>query len=693
MEQEILDIYQQYPWASEITADQIAGSIASGPDSRRKIAMSITSAISPAALKHMSDELNKQKRSEKKESQAKKDLANAMAGTQRAIMVQNVDGLGAMTGLFEQLATAASELGVGNAVGGAFGSLTGSKNKIIKGIGNIGSGVADVASSTIGMAAGVATFVATFINSQDKLLKTMIDVGLADANMELLTGLRRDAASLGMGFDEYAKVLQVSSNLIGAGHDSAIQGATIFGELANTVARDDSINKFGYRTSELTLKLATTADALYRSNQINSLDAKAQQKIIDLFTTTNEIALGLASTTGENRMKLLDELEQQRQDVALNTSFAIAQNDYAEKIGPEAFENLKNSSVMYLATLASRFGKDSPMYQEIEKTMKGAIYDINYDQNIINNMTPELVQLFNEVGGGALQEFIRQGNELLAGNTTQEGAVMDTSRLLAIFSDQFDAGIRRFASVDPITNAAAAAMSAARVANEAAKDLDMEQIQKSIEETNNAIPEASKAIKAIDDTAIALTTTLEAILPGIDTMDETLDLVYGAMNFTENLITALGKIMGIDVGSGQRKVADIRKQIEDALIKDVVIYEQGSSEYNAASPLMRKSPEGDITALSYQNFITTTRDFLSDNAIGTADTNTLTERVDVLNEMKTKVADLLQNRNTGPGGARRRNPLTQEEIALYNQQLRILDEQINKVNTRLTEQEETVLDP
>ena len=53
-------------------------------------------------------------------------------------------------------------------------------------------------------------------------------------------------------------------------------------------------------------------------------------------------------------------------------------------------------------------------------------------QNVINNMTPELVQLFNEAGGGALQEFIRQGNELLAGETTQEDAVVSSSRLLGI---------------------------------------------------------------------------------------------------------------------------------------------------------------------------------------------------------------------------------------------------------------------
>jgi len=162
------------------------------------------------------------------------------------------------------------------------------------------------------------------------------------------------------------------------------------------------------------------------------------------------------------------------------------------------------------------------------------------------------------------------------------------------------------------------------------------------------------------------------------------------MDFTEKLIMALSKLMGMDNSRGQRTVNEIRKQIEDARIKDVTIYERGSKEYNESNELMRITPTGDITALSFQNYMTTTRDFLSDTTIGTANRDTLTDRVDVLNQMKSKVAELLQN----PGGRtnNRRRPLSQEEIALFNQQLRILDEQINKVNTRLTEQE-TVLDP
>ena len=123
-------------------------------------------------------------------------------------------------------------------------------------------------------------------------------------------------------------------------------------------------------------------------------------------------------------------------------------------------------------------------------------------------------------------------------------------------------------------------MAAAKVANDAAKDITLSELQDSIDEGTDAVDEASKAIKAIDDTAIALMTTLEAIMPGIDTMDGALDLVYGAMDFTEKLIMALSALMGMDNSRGQRTVNEIRKQIEDARIKDVTIYERGPKEYN-----------------------------------------------------------------------------------------------------------------
>jgi len=688
--QEIINaVYQQYPWASEATATDIANNIGRGPANRRKIALAITNAVNPAGVAELDRLLKGQIQSEKKQAKAKSEFTREMQGAQRAVMTQNVDGLGAMTGLFEKLAGAASELGVGGAAAGAFGKLGGSRNKLISGLGQVGRGATEVVGSSLGIAAGIGTFVAAFINGQDKLLKTMIDIGLADYNMENMTQLRNDAASLGMGFNEYAKVLQVSANLIGAGHDSAMQGATIFSEMATRVARDESVVKFGYRTSELTMRLAQTADALYKSNQINKLDAGAEEKILRVFQTTQAIALGLATTTGENRSKLLDELENQRQDVELNTSFQLAQQQFVEQNGQQAFDNLRNGTQMYLANIASRFGKDSPMYAEIEKTVKAAVYDINYDQNIMNNITPELAQMFNEIGGGALNAFIEQGNNLLAGNTDEAQSVVDASSLLGILSDQFDQGLRRFASVDPITNAAAQAMAAAKVANDAAKDISLVELKDMIDESTGAVGVADESIVAIDNAAIALTTTLEAIMPGIDTMDGALDMVYATMGFTASMIDALTAILGIDGTDAKSQLDDIMEAVEKGTTTDAVIYQRGSKEYNRQSSLLRLTPDGDITARSYENFINTTRTFMSDSAIGSADRDTLTDRVSSLTEMKAEVNNRLANRD-GERNAQGRitgRPLTQQEIALYNQQLRILDEQITKVNKRIADQE------
>ena len=69
---------------------------------------------------------------------------------------------------------------------------------------------------------------------------------------------------------------------------------------------------------------------MYKSNTISSLDRDAQDKIVQVFTTTQNIALGLVIVTGENRSKLLQQLERVQEDLT-NTSFAIAQNKYVLK--------------------------------------------------------------------------------------------------------------------------------------------------------------------------------------------------------------------------------------------------------------------------------------------------------------------------------------------------------------------------
>ena len=185
----------------------------------------------------------------------------------------------------------------------------------------------------------------------------------------------------------------------------------------------------------------------------------------------------------------------------------MASKKYIEERGETAFTNMKLSSQMFLANLSSTFG-NNPLVAEIEKALKAAAFDLNYDQTVVNNLSPELVQMLNEAGPGALQMITKAMDNILQGNTTQEQAVVDVSQFIGLLSDRFDDGIRRHSSVDPITENVAKVLPT--TANDLAKNITLTDVQGFLETNEEGVKASSEAIKAVIR-SIALTTTLEAI--------------------------------------------------------------------------------------------------------------------------------------------------------------------------------------
>ena len=684
--QEIYDIYSEYPWASELTATRMAEATSNAPQTRARIAGLFASSTSSGAYKSLLNSFKNEESTARKKKISQEKVNDAIDNTTKAVF-QNYDGLGAFANLIEKTTDAASELGLGQRAEGVMEGLQRSKNRVFRGLGVLGEGTVKFAGSAMGVAAGLSGFAAAFINGQDKLIKTMIDIGLADSNVTNMTLLRQRAATLSMSFDEYAKVLQVSSNLTATSAENATQGALQFGDMAQRIRNDDSISKFGMRTDDLTFALAATADALYKSNQITSLNPQAQQKIIDTFVTTNDIALGLATTTGENRSKLLSELEAQREDVDLNTSFFAAQGEYIEKFGEEQFNNFTEGTRMYLASLAMQFGKDSVIYQEVEKTFKAAAYDIGVDQNIVNNMTPELVQLMNEIGGGVLQNFIKQGNSLLQGQTTQKQAVIDTSSLIRTVSDQGETRRREF-SIDPISQAANELMSRAQVQNEQLKGITFAELQTMITDSRGAVDVADNAINIVDDIAIAFRETLEAITPGVDTLDATLDVTYWTADTAMQVLNWTKAAFGFEA-SGET-IDNIRNSMQRAETRDIVVYKVGSSEYNSLPQGMRVTSDGDITARSIATYQAATQNMFTDQQIQEKSRQELQQR---LTQLRENAADARTRIDTGidVGNSTGAIPiaLSDSEIQQLKQVERLLNEQAAKLTEQIAQMTES----
>ena len=268
MQDEIFNISQTYPWASEYTANALANELDGNAQTRMYIAGLFAKSVSKTAYVDLLQDFKKLASARAKEARADDALIDSLKGANKTMTASNVDGLGAIAGFATEVSKAADELNIANNAADWIQKGTRSRNRFLRGLSAVGAGATRFAGSALGTATGISAFAATFINAQDKLIKTMIDIGLADSNVHNMTLLRSDAARLGMGFNEYSKLLQISANITASTGETAITGAIQLGEMTYRIANDKEVNKFGMRTSEVATTIASLAEQLYKSNQI-----------------------------------------------------------------------------------------------------------------------------------------------------------------------------------------------------------------------------------------------------------------------------------------------------------------------------------------------------------------------------------------------------------------------------------------
>lgn len=678
--QEILNELQKYPWASQQVADSIATKLDGSAQRRMYIAGIFAKSTSTTAYKTLLKDFTLLANANKQENKAEKELEDSFKEVTRGLTLNNVDGLGAIAGLYENLAKAGDELDLANRSSNWLRDITRNSRRGIKNLGALTAGGIKFAGAAGALAGGIGVFAATLINSQDKIIKTMIDIGLADENMGKMSLLRYDAARLGMSFEQFGKMLAVSSKVTAKSGSTAINGALKLGEMIDDIASNDEINRFGMRTKDVAMSIATIAEQLYESNQISSLNPQSMQKITDVFATTQSIALALATSTGINRKEMLAQLEAQREDSDFRVTFAMQREAYIEKYGEEAFDNFKNSTDTFLAYIASTFGRDSSMYRGIEATFKAGAYDIMYDRTILNDMTDELRLQLQEMGPTAFTTFTEAANRILTGQSSEEQAVVDASNLLGAISA---AGKnRRLFSVDSATQQAQESMTTAQLVLDKAKNITIKDLQTMMEDSQGSVQFADDSIKTVDNIAKAMMQTLEALLPGLDSIDATLDVAYWTGDLAVNIIDFVKESVGYrDYGNDTSTIQESMNRIVPKL-EDVVLYKPGSVDYNRQPAGMRESPNGPITMLSASAYIAATQNMWTQTQINSGSTEELTSRLSQLRETLSSTQNKLETGLDNPN-SRVRRALPEHKRKQLQVIERLIEEQIEKYMAQL----------
>ena len=659
-------IYQQYPWAGERTASRMAASFAKNRVDRGLISIATAGMLSKSAAEEMSRALTEEARAEAEENIAVREAADTV-GDSAKIVMSDTDGLGAITDLQNRLAPAVDELAGG--LGGAIGNFTRNMPKPLRLLGKGAESGLKLGGKAQLFAAGVSGFLATLIKTQNELITAMIEVGIADKNMQEMDKIRRDAALLGMNYKEYAAILQVTNDLTASGTENVLDGAIRFGNLANRVAKDETVNRFGMRTKDVTQMLAATADNLYKNNQINALTPEAEEKIIKTFAVTQEIALALATATGTNRQELLSQIEAQRTDKELQFSFDLNRKNFIDKYGEEAFDNLQNGSTTFLATIASQFGEDSDLYKQVKQVTDAAVYDIGLDQDVRNNMTEELIMMFNQIRNGSGPLFIESMNAMLTGAMSPSEAVVFAAQLTKTISDAGDLGNRNYAGVDPSIDAANRTMDIAQgKITENFKQITPEGIQKILDDQAVYVDNADDAIQLVDDFAKTYTQILELLTPTMGSTDAVVDVIYGVAG----MVTKVAEFFNTGATYSVQKLDELLNK-EFNRQTDMVVYDVGSTQWNNNDPAMRITPDGPITAQSIVNYIANKQTMWNSTTITSKSDDELRDRINALQELKD---DAEQKASTTQN---------QGKVDSLRHQIRLFEERIATITNELVQ--------
>lgn len=659
-------IYQQYPWAGENTASKMAASFRKNRVDRGLISVATAGMLSKSAADEMSRALTEEARAEAEENIAVRAAADTIGDSAKIIM-SDTDGLGAITDLQNRLAPAVDELAGG--LGNAIGNFTRSMPKPLRLLGKGAEAGLKFGGKAQLFAAGVSGFLATLIKTQNELITAMIEIGIADKNMQEMDKIRRDAALLGMNYKEYATILQVTSDLTASGTENVLDGAIRFGNLANRVAKDETVNRFGMRTKDVTQILAATADNLYKNNQINALTPEAEEKIIKTFAVTQEIALALATATGTNRQELLSQIEAQRTDKELQFSFDLNRKNFIDKYGEEAFDNLQNGSTTFLATIASQFGEDSDLYKQVKQVTDAAVYDIGLDQDVRNNMTEELIMMFNQIRNGSGPLFIENMNAMLTGAMSPSEAVAFAAQLTKTISDAGDLGNRNYAGVDPSIDAANRTMDIAQgKITKNFKQITPEGIQKILDEQAVYVDNADNAIQLVDDFAKTYTQILELLTPTMGSTDAVVDVIYGVAG----MVTKVAEFFNTGATYSVQKLDELLNK-EFNRQTDMVVYDVGSTQWNNNDPAMRITPDGPITAQSIVNYIANKQTMWNNTIITSKSDDELRDRIEALQELKN---DAEQKANTTQN---------QGKVDSLRHQIRLFEERIATITNELVQ--------
>lgn len=398
---------------------------------------------------------------------------------------------------------------------------------------------------------GFAAAVSMIAKEQEKAARLFIDYGLQVSKQSQLTDIRGSLADVGMSMAELQPILQANKAMFAKVGTDSYTGAKTFVDMAREVeAGVGDTGDFGFNVQELTTRLAEEAQLLYGVNQIDTLNAHQQKRIKENFEKSSAMTTFMAEATGEQRSALLKMRQEANENIDFRQAIIMNSNHITEQLGEQALNNIRESR----ETIAMLFQSFAPgLAAGVDQTLIDGIRDIQLNQTVMDNISPELAETVALLGADAQNSFYKLMNDSIQGKMTGDETIMAFKKFAdEIIQSETLKGNANSPMIDAVNNLKAQIMSMP----ESFQNLTAESLKKGIETAKAKTEAADDPIDAMDAVRKGFRNAMHTITPGFETTATFVDAFTDSVNF-------VGKIfdfIGIGYKNPKAEMADRNKE-------------------------------------------------------------------------------------------------------------------------------------
>jgi len=544
LQEQMNNIFAQYPWASEETAEKLAKLSTRNSIKTTALAMAIQGLLGQSGADKLKATIADTVSELKKSSADTRSRINRAKGY--ADRLGNIGGgMSGLDAITELTAAGAEALSAG---AGGIASMTSKFPGVslaMKGASWVTGGIAATA--------GIAAVFSKLISQQEKELRSMIDLGLVLSDQNNYTELRDSATSIGMNLTDYAGVMAgTSAMLTGTGETMAAGSGKLYNFLTNAdhVSR---VKDFGYSPKLLSIAMADEANSLYKLNQINEFNDVEQARVVKSFETANKVGLYLADTMGGRRQELMDARNLIRENQDFKQAMLQNQDFYTEEYGEGAVDNIRSFNETF-AMMSGMLGDE--LGNELVEVMGRMANNIQYDQSPINDMNAALIEKLNKLGPGVMEQFVSMAT---AGNTNKiqapEDTITEMKKMIELIRNS-----PMLQGLDPDTLAVEAIRATALTIEDSVFEGSPATIRENLNAMVDKIDGADDAIEIVGAMSVAFLEVQHLITPGFGATGAVMKLLGDSVDgFASVWSSVFGLDNGLNPDTTNGVVQDFRK--------------------------------------------------------------------------------------------------------------------------------------